>query len=300
MNCEGKILFILQGPPCSGKSTWAKEYQEKYTDTLIANRDSIRYLLGEGKYVQDREDEVTKIEIAQVKGAMAAGRTVVLDDTNLNPKYLQPWLTLAEENGYEVKNMEFYVPYGIAMERSKRRKAEGGLYIPRNVMERFYKKYYKDEFEKEMTDYRVLNMNECNKELPSCVICDLDGTLAMHTGRTPFEWERMQEDKIDWRMKKVLRAIAATGDEIIFLTGRQESVRDKTELWLDTNFKWKYKLIMRPQDQFGKGNAVKKELYEKYIKGKYNVTCVFDDANNCVEMWRNEGLLTLQVQNADY
>ena len=295
-----KKLYIYYGPPCSGKSTAAKEYKDKEPDVVIANRDTIRYEIGGGKYTMDYEIEVTERELEMVTEAMKEGKTVILDDTNLNPKYLTQWYDLAKEFEYEVESKEFYVPYGIAMERSKKRKAEGGLYISKDVMQRFYKKYYKEEFEKEMTDYRVLNMVEYDKELPSCVICDLDGTLAMHTGRTPFEWERMQEDKIDWRMKKVLRAIAATGDEIIFITGRQESVMDKTELWLDTNFGWKHKLIMRPENQFGKGNAVKKELYEKYIKGKYNVTCVFEDANNCVEMWRNEGLLTLQVQNSDY
>jgi len=300
MKCEGKILIILQGPPCSGKSTWAKEYQEKYPDTLVANRDTIRYTLGEGKYTMDREDEVTEIEMAQVKGAMGAGRTVVIDDTNLNPKYLKPWLDLAEEKGYEVRYEKLYIPYGEAMERSKKRKEEGGLYISKDVMQRFYKKYFKEEFEKEMTDYRVFNMNKYDDKLPNCVICDLDGTIAMHTGRTPFEWDRLFEDQIDWRMKDILRALAATGAEIIFLTGRQESVREKTEEWLTANFGWKHQLIMRPDREFGKGNAVKKELYEKYVKGKYNVICVFDDANYCVDMWRNEGLLTLQVQDSDY
>ena len=35
-------LIVLQGPPCSGKSTWAKEYVRNNKDTVIVSRDSFR------------------------------------------------------------------------------------------------------------------------------------------------------------------------------------------------------------------------------------------------------------------
>lgn len=40
---------------------------------------------------------------------------------------------------------------------------------------------------------------------------------------------------------------------------------------------------------------MKKEIYEKYIKGKYNVMGVFDDRDRVVEMWRSIGLTCFQV-----
>ena len=85
-----KKLFIYQGPPCAGKSTAASEYKATVdSDVVIANRDTIRYELGNGKYVQDKEDEVTRIEVERVENGMKEGKTVILDDTNLNPKYFQ-------------------------------------------------------------------------------------------------------------------------------------------------------------------------------------------------------------------
>jgi len=297
-----KKLIILSGTPCSGKSTWAKEYKRDVdANAVIGNRDTIRYELGNGKYVQDKEDEVTRIETERVENGMKAGNTVILDDTNLNPKYLQPWYDLAEKYGYEVEKKEFYVPYAEAMKRSKARKEAGGLYIPKDVMQRFYKRYYKDEFEKEHTDYRVFNMVKWVNDLPSCIICDLDGTLAMHTGRTPFEWNRICEDKIDPRLALMLEIYSNLYEsEVIFLTGRPESARKATEEWLNKHYDGSYTLIMRNEKDFSHGPDCKKKLYEDYILDRYNVLCVFDDSDKCVDMWRQQGLLTLQVQNGDY
>ena len=204
-----KKLFIYVGPPCSGKTTAANEYRKCIdAETVIGNRDTIRYEIGNGKYDQDHEADVTRIENERVEKAMQEGKTVILDDTNLNPKYIQPWYDMAEKYGYEVETVKFYVPYAEAMKRSKARKAAGGLYIPKDVMEHFYKRYYKEEFEEELRDYRLKKpMAEWADNLPSCVICDLDGTLAMHDGRMPFEWNRIHEDKIDSRLALLLEII---------------------------------------------------------------------------------------------
>ena len=40
-------LVILSGIPCSGKSTWAKQFIKGKTDWVIVNRDSIRLSRGD-------------------------------------------------------------------------------------------------------------------------------------------------------------------------------------------------------------------------------------------------------------
>lgn len=47
MNNKIKIL-VLQGPPASGKSTFAKEFVKDKPDWIIVSRDEIRE--GTGKY----------------------------------------------------------------------------------------------------------------------------------------------------------------------------------------------------------------------------------------------------------
>lgn len=41
---------------------------------------------------------------------------------------------------------------------------------------------------------------------------------------------------------------------------------------------------------------VKKELFDRYVRDKYNIRFVLDDRDRVVKMWRNEiGLKVLQV-----
>lgn len=292
-------LIILQGPPCSGKSTWAAEYKSKNQDTIIVNRDDIRFELGNGKYTMKREDEVTEIEYSQVMNGLADGKTVILDATNLNKTYLKKWLELPIDYVYEFK--EFYVPYAEAMKRSKARKAAGGLYISRDTMKHFYLKYYEKQFRDELTDKRPIREEVEGK--PYAVICDLDATLALHQGREPFEWDLISTDKIDPRLRAILNNYMNQGVPILFVTGRNDAARNETLKWLmkdENGLSDKWELYTRKNNDFSHGDDYKRNVYNTYIKDKYNVICVFEDSNKCVKMWRELGLLTCQVENNDY
>lgn len=292
-------LIILQGPPCSGKSTWAAEYKrQEDPEVVIVNRDDIRFELGNGKYTMKREDEVTEIEYNRVIEGLKEGKTVILDATNLNPTYLKKWLELPVEYTYKIK--EFYVPYAEAMKRSKARKEAGCLYINRNTMTHFYKKYYNSEFRDELTDKRVIREPELN--LPSVVICDLDATLALHQGREPFEWDLLKTDKIDPRLRLLLNHFMGLY-KVVFVTGRPESARLATMEWLgdpQNKLHDNWVLYMRKNNDFSHGDDYKEKVYREHIEGKYNVLCVFEDSNKCVSRWRELGLLTCQVENSDY
>lgn len=292
-------LIILQGPPCSGKSTWAAEYKrQEDPEAIIVNRDDIRFELGNGKYTMKREDEVTEIEYNRVIEGLKEGKTVILDATNLNPTYLKKWLELPIEYTYKIK--EFYVPYAEAMKRSKARKEAGGLYINRNTMTHFYKKYYPKEFREELTDKRVIREPELR--LPSIVICDLDATLALHQGREPFEWDLLKTDKIDPRLRLLLNHFMGLY-KVVFITGRPESARLATTEWLqdpENKLHDNWVLYMRKNNDFSHGDDYKEKVYREKIEGKYNVLCVFEDSNKCVTRWRELGLLTCQVENSDY
>lgn len=136
--------------------------------------------------------------------------------------------------------------------------------------------------------------------LHPAVICDLDGTLALHQGRDPFDWASIPEDAIDPRLEQILKDYCYQGVAIIFVTGRPERARAVTEKWLFDHELYSYKLYMRADNDFSHGDDYKRKVYNERIKGDYNVYCVFEDSNKCVKMWRDEGLLTCQVENSDY
>ena len=89
-----KTLIMLSAIPASGKSTWAKEYQEKQPNTYIVSSDDVRMEVTHGDY-QDhtRQKEVWELFEKRIHeyGAIE-GATVILDALNdVNPvriKYL--------------------------------------------------------------------------------------------------------------------------------------------------------------------------------------------------------------------
>ena len=288
-----KKIIVLQGPPASGKSTWARETAKAGTPYVIVNRDSIRNARGE-YWVPDQEDYISDIEEYGVRSAINRNLIPIIDATNLNPQTIRKWEKLAKELDCEIEYKQFYIPFKEALERDANREQSVG----KKVLRKFYERYFYEQYAKEI-GYDSRLIRDAN-EKPDCIVIDLDGTVALHRNRLPFDWDKLGTDFFDPRMHHIITTYVKSGVNLIFLTGRPESVRLATENWIDSNLLTKYELIMRPTDDYRPGEIVKKELWKKYVEPYYNTICVFEDSNKCVNMWRELGLLTCQVANADY
>lgn len=287
-------IIVLQGPPASGKSTYAKELAKAGTPYVIVNRDSIRE--GRGEYwIPEQEDYISDMEEYGVRSAINRGLTPIIDATNLNPKTIEKWESLAKELNCEIEYKKFYISFKDALERDSKRERSVG----KKVLVKFYQKYFHDEFVKEVgTDNRIVK--EHNGK-PNCVVIDIDGTVAIHKGRLPFDWKELSTDYCDPRMKLMIEQFNLQAIKIIFLTGRPDSVRSDSNKWLREHFPTiNYSLLMREDRDFRSGEVVKQEIWEREVEPYYNTLCVFEDSNKCVDMWRNLGLLTCQVANGDY
>ena len=131
---------------------------------------------------------------------------------------------------------------------------------------------------------------------PTAIMVDIDGTLAHMKGRSPFEWHRVGEDKLD----QIIANITRHYSHVIVVSGRDEVCRPETEKWLrkhDVRFEL---LVMRPKNDNRPDEIVKLELYEQYIKPHYSIEFVLDDRNKVVKMWREHGLKCLQVAEGDF
>ena len=290
-------LIILQGVPAAGKSTWAREFIKGKKDWVIVNRDSIRD--GRGDYwIPEQEEYISDLEEYHVTRALERGLNVIIDATNLNPKTIAKWKQVAKQFSIEPEWIEFTITYQEAIERDSKRERPVG----KGVIRDFFNKYYPDMI-CSMSDERIIKMPQ--NELPYAVICDIDGTVALRNNRSPFDYSKVCEDTFDPRMLEVLYTFIESGVKIIFVTGR-EDVDDCKELtikWLDKNIAYSesgWDLIMRPKGDYRSDAEIKKEIYDKYIKDKYNVMCVFEDRDKVVKMWRDEGLLCNQVYYGDF
>ena len=152
------------------------------------------------------------------------------------------------------------------------------------------------------TDYRNNNI----------VIFDLDGTLAnidkrrkLATKNGKMNWNVFfNPDNIDLDTPNQavinMANILYSQDYIIYiLSGRSDKTYEATIDWL-SKYKVNYDLlIMRPQNQLYKKDSDLKQSWLDTI-GKDRVSMVFDDRQQVVDMWRQNGLPTFQVADGDF
>lgn len=297
-------LLILQGVPASGKTTFARSLDP--TVWVRVNKDDIRRMFGgymvgamfddEKKHrLGDREQFVVDMERLIVERVLYEYKNVVVDDTNLNTVTIDMWKEVAAKFDVEIEFKRFKVSLAEALERNKNREHP----INEKWIYTFFHRYEPEEYMQYYTDNR--NIVPYDESLDDVVLCDIDGTVALRRGRNPYDYESVGDDAFDPRMKRLLNRFVGNGVRLIFISGRENvgNCRGKTLLWLTENG-FCGELLMRAEGDMRPDQEVKKELYEKYIKGHYNVLAVFDDRDKVVKMWREEGLLCPQVYYGDF
>lgn len=132
------------------------------------------------------------------------------------------------------------------------------------------------------------------------IIVDIDGTLAHMGDRSPYDPTKYHEDTVHAVIADIVVVYRSHGYEIIVCSGRDDDYYDTTAKWL-TNNKIPFDvLLMREAGDKREDSIIKKELYLRFIKPKYDVHFVLDDRDRVVKMWREQGLKCLQVAEGDF
>lgn len=143
------------------------------------------------------------------------------------------------------------------------------------------------------------------------VIIDLDGTLADCEHRRvaatdengKFIWpvfcKNMDKDPVNQWCKDLIW-LYIEGHDILLVSGRGEESRQITEEWLAKNGITYTSLLMRQAKDYRPDTVVKKEIYDNFIKEKYDIIFCVDDRKCVVDMWRAEGLVCLQCAEGNF
>ena len=285
-------VIFLKGLPASGKSTWAKQFCIDNPNYIRLNKDDIREELGNPAWSKQFENIVLEKQREAGKLWISMNKSLIIDDTNFAKIHHDFWLKIASDNGYDFTVKTFDADVNTCVERDKNREKPVGEGVIRGM----YKRYLKPSILK--TDNRfILNQNP---RLCECIICDIDGTLALMTGRSPFDDTKIHTDKLNNEVAQILRDYWMNDMYIIIMSGRQDKCRKETEEWLDNNGIPYDSLYMRETGDFRPDEIIKEEIYNEHIKNQYYVKFVLDDRNKVVDMWRKLGLLCLQVYYGEF
>lgn len=286
-------LIMTMGLPGSGKSTWAREQAGFH----VVEKDGIRKLLeSQGwKWSRENEKDVLSHQENVIKTDLLNGRNVIAADTNFGRKHKVRLAALAQECGAEFEIKRFDVPLKTCLERNATREER----VPASVIHEMFNTFVVKDPEhfplsappREYEGEKVKRLDG----LPSAVICDLDGTLALFENhRGPYDASTCDQDEVNKPINNLLH-IYKWDFDIIYLSGREDKFREPTLRFLNKNCCPTGSLHMRPTGDFRKDWIVKRELFDANVRGKFNVEFVLDDRNQVVAMWRSLGLTCLQV-----
>lgn len=144
----------------------------------------------------------------------------------------------------------------------------------------------RDKKNKKVT--KDLEYAEQNEALPKAIICDLDGTLALICGRSPYDATHCYNDTLNRPVANLLKNYKKLGFTILLLSGREEKFRAPTLQFLTSHEIVFDKLLMRRTSDNRKDNIIKRELFDRDIKDRYFIEFVLDDRDQVVEMWRHD------------
>lgn len=307
-------VVLLRGVPGSGKTTAALQLMNDFPDQFVrVNRDDIRMMMfGEywfsGDDANTKEKAVTQVEHSLIKTAIKTGKRPIVDATNLNKQSVKAILRIAGSHGMAVDHIDFEISQEEAIKRDAGRSKKVG----EDVIKKFFQKNNIDKVTGKLpplpevpslNDREFVQYVEPDNDLalPTCVLVDIDGTIAHMTGRSPYDYTRVGEDAVDEVIERLVGTLHRDGYEVIFFSGRKDSCKEETQQWLtdhvdpSTNFQ----LFMRPAGDDRPDYVVKYEMFHEHIQSKYHVEFVIDDRLQVCRMWHKLGVKVVRVGDPD-
>lgn len=133
------------------------------------------------------------------------------------------------------------------------------------------------------------------------IIFDIDGTVALRGERDPYDMTSVGEDLPNEPVMFIARMIGFAAKvsgpppvDVVFVSGRDESARSRTDMWLVHHFVYDFHLLMRRDGDNRPDDEVKQEILDGARK-IWDIVAVFDDRNRVVDMWRANDITCFQV-----
>jgi predicted kinase len=280
----------MKGLPACGKTTKAEEIHRDSGNAIRLNKDLMRTMLHFDKWSGRNENITRNAMRVLAREYLLEGKSVIIDDTNLNGKTMQSWKDLAAQTlgtKIEIVDMTNVPVEECVMRDTQREKSVGGTVI-KNMALRYGLKTFSQG---------------------SVVLCDIDGTIADTTHRLHYvnppegekkDWKgffsEMASDPVRDDVRKILIQHYNEMKTIIFLSARPETYKDVTLKWLDDKgLGFAYTLIMRQSNDKRADIETKKDMLDKHFPDRGVIHTIIDDRPSVIRMWKEEGLNVVDV-----
>ncbi len=310
-------LYITRGLPASGKTTWARELIDASPAGAVIrlNRDDLRRMALPTGYtvpIEVPEKVITTVQRAGITKLLTDDVDVIIDDTNLHTRAARQLASIGWNLGADVVFNDSFLAVSLEECLRRNRGRQHIEQVPDHVIERMHARYLAAGPLPPIRPSRPLPSwmrYAPNTDLPPAIIVDIDGTLANHGKRDPYDTTLYHQDTAHPEVVEAVLDHWEMGKEILIVSGRSEEFREVTEEWLNAVAfpeserpdSFEFHLFMRPADQPTTNDAViKMELFDKHIRDTWWVKWVYDDRNRVVAAWRSIGLKVMQVAEGNF
>lgn len=299
-----RTITLLIGPSGSGKTTWCTSYLKDNSQTIRVNRDTIRaqlfaesakdYYSHPDLVKRVREDLVTRVEYTNIQTALDSGFDVVVDNTNLQKKYVDGYIKRFPYEVFRVKIFDVPLEECIARDAERDESHRVGA----DVIKKQYANFVSIRNYTPKDPWRIPHIT-CDSDLPPGYIFDVDGTLADNSQRSPYDWHLVDKDAVVDNAKTTLLSLHSQGYKIAICTGRDGVAEAKTKEWLSMHgIPYDY-FYIRPIKNKEPDWKVKEVMW-KDIATKMRIIAMFDDRNTVVRHARLCGIPVYQVAEGDF
>ncbi|WP_406307162.1 AAA family ATPase [Streptomyces sp. NBC_00885] len=302
------VVHVMTGLPASGKTSAARSLQADSEGRMRrVNLDDLRAMLDipapERGRSHAHEQTVLAIQDAAVRAAVDDGFDVVVDNTHLTPHI--PKRLKAAVAGQATFVVHDFTD--VSVEECIRRDADRDEAVGEEIIRILADKHLKARkggwrlTETWLNDEPSVEPYVADLALPSAVMCDIDGTLAIRGDRFPYDFTRCDEDLLNVSVRGALCSFRrADSDVIVLLSGRGEEHRERTEAWLRRHEVPYDELWMRAVGDGRRDDVVKAELFDRHVRHRFAVRVSLDDRDRVVAVWRRMGLPTWQVNYGNF
>lgn len=302
-------IHVMTGLPASGKTTAARKLlADSRGHIRRINLDDLRAMLdnydGGRTWSCAHEQTALNVQDAAVRSAIAGGFDVVVDNTHLTPSIPKRIKAAAAGQAAFVVHDFTHIPIEECIRRDAGR---GEASVGEDVIRRLHGNHVKATKNgwrltaDWLGDHPVVEPYVPDTGLPSAVMCDIDGTLALMGDRGPYDFARCGDDTLNQSVRRALVSFRlANNDEIVLLSGRGEEFREQTEAWLARHAVPYDELWMRSVGDVRRDDIVKAELFDQHVRHRFHVRVSLDDRDRVVALWRRMGLPTWQVNYGDF